>query len=154
MNLLVCEGKIPIEKCKELIKKYEPHGIFVEDTEYSVYYRHDFKSHELTNEILQYLPQFIGHKVSIRWYFTKYESGGFINDHTDGHVNIGSQSSTHTLLIYLNDDYKGGELNIKNIGSFHPSSGTVIIMNSDLLHNVNPVISGNKYLLRSDIIHK
>jgi len=154
MDLLLCKKKISAERCKELIEKYEPNGIQMEDSDYSIYYRHDFKSHELSNEVLQYLPQFIGHKISIRWYFTKYEYGGFIKEHSDGHVNIGSQSSTHTLLIYLNDDYKGGELKINNIGSLHPATGSIIIMNSDLLHCVNPIIKGNKYLLRSDITFK
>jgi Rps23 Pro-64 3,4-dihydroxylase Tpa1-like proline 4-hydroxylase len=160
MNLLVCEKQLSTQRCQKLIEKYDCDTDLIEDADYSIYYRHDFKSAELTKEISQFLPGFLGNKIasppgpthaSIRWYFTKYEKGGFIKPHTDGHINIGSHNSTHTLLLYLNDDYEGGELEINGVGRFHFETGTILLMSGDLLHHVDVITKGNKYILRSDL---
>lgn len=37
--------------------------------------------------------------------YVDYEEGGFIGLHIDGY----DEAATHTMIVYLNDDYKGGK---------------------------------------------
>ena len=83
----------------------------------------------------------------------KYEKGGFIPKHTDSGDTM---PRPYTIIIYLNDDYTGGEthfpmlnksfkLNIGDALFFHnrDSSGFDTRISS---HEGKPVISGQKYI--------
>ena len=56
-----------------------------------------------------------------------------------------------SIVIQLNDTYKGGELEIKNIKEelvpIENKIGTLYIFNSRLLHRVVPVVEGVRYSL-------
>lgn len=57
-----------------------------------------------------------------------------------------------SVLIYLNDDYSGGELEFPDWGvTFKPKAGTLIAFPSyiEFSHRVHPVIQGNRYNLVS-----
>ncbi len=57
-----------------------------------------------------------------------------------------------TLLIYLNDDYEGGELEFPDWGvTFRPKSRTLIAFPSyiEFSHRVHPVTKGERYTLVS-----
>jgi len=52
-----------------------------------------------------------------------------------------------SFLIYLNDDFDGGETLIKDI-KFKPSKGALVIFSNGLyLHEVNKIKKGNRYTL-------
>jgi prolyl 4-hydroxylase len=95
----------------------------------------------------------------------KYPTGGFFNPHYDtcmGDANScqrmnGTAGPRYgTLLIYLNDDYTGGETVFPNINkTVKPEKGKAVFFyttdtNGNLLteslHAGNPVISGNKWI--------
>lgn len=139
----------------ELIMKYDKELIHINDTSYSVYYRHDFVDKDFSKRIYEIIkPWFPRGRIGSKWYFTKYETGGFIDIHRDGHATIDHVRSKYTILIYLNDDYDGGEVCFEDGGTIvvKPAVGSIIVMDQDLWHKGNPVMSGKKYLLRADMI--
>src|SRR5438270_4125710 len=83
----------------EMITKFEQLPfLFIDDEEYSVYYRQDFVDKDLSGKIYELIKEWfptcrIGHK----WYLTKYMQGGFIDFHRDGHVSIDNKSSKFTI---------------------------------------------------------
>ena len=64
---------------------------------------------------------------------------------------INKDISPCSLLLYLNDDYVGGELeyinDTNNRLKITPQKNLMIIMNNELQHRVLPIISGVRYSL-------
>jgi predicted 2-oxoglutarate/Fe(II)-dependent dioxygenase YbiX len=87
-----------------------------------------------------------------RSYLRKYEPGSIVTTHadcSDKGENDGLNGITYSALIYLNDDYCGGELNFDRIGvSMRPMAGQLIMFPSswDYAHSVTPITDGFKYM--------
>ena len=94
----------------------------------------------------------------------RYLPNQYFNKHLDGvHYISEIKQSKLTFMIYLNgcEDFKGGRTLFFNskeddtiIGSYHPQQGDLIIFDHNLWHSGEIVQSGEKYILRSDIIYK
>ena len=125
-------------------------------------------------------PAFIYDKIRIY----RYQPGEAFPEHIDYKVkrNIIEddkefvQQSFLSLLIYLNDDFEGGETGywpdhngihcrfLRNVErqnctkdhqvSIKPSTGLCVIQDQNILHEGLPTTKGVKYLLRTDIIHQ
>ena len=99
-----------------------------------------------------------------RWQFLMYKPGGFFVPHYDdsrGHIFNGKNyvyrntpERAMAVLVYLNDDYEGGELEFTNIRDssglplrVKPKAGTVVAFPCHELyaHQVLPVTSGTRY---------
>ena len=82
--------------------------------------------------------------------FTEYKEGEYFNWHTDS-TDVMYRDRFTSIVIQLNNTYKGGVLEIKNLkGEVLPIEnkiGTLYIFNSRLLHRVTPVIDGIRYSL-------
>jgi PKHD-type hydroxylase len=82
--------------------------------------------------------------------FTEYKVGEYFDWHTDSTTTIYRDRFT-SIVIQLNDTYKGGVLEIKNLkGELVPIEnkiGTLYIFNSRLVHRVTPVVDGIRYSL-------
>ena len=95
----------------------------------------------------------------------KYEKGGFFTTHydaCDGDESFCKRMNGHsgqrymTFLMYLNDDFEGGETVFPNLGvSIKPKKGKALvffntdengILIRDSLHGGNPVESGTKWI--------
>ena len=84
----------------------------------------------------------------------KYEVGGFYKMHTDHHASI---PRTISVIIFLNNDYEGGELNFYNpltneiFKTVKPSPGRCIMWPSNFMypHSVSPVTKGTRYAIVS-----
>ena len=81
--------------------------------------------------------------------FAEYNEGDYFDWHTDN-----SKSYTNgfiTTIIQLNDDYVGGNLEIKNSNNelipFQNKKGSLYIFNSGLMHKVTTIESGVRYSL-------
>ena len=77
----------------------------------------------------------------------KYRSNQEYKTHYDGTTNIGRIISA---LVYLNDDYTGGELEFPNFGvKIKPEPGMLILFPSNFAyaHTAYPVTVGTKYAL-------
>ena len=90
-------------------------------------------------------PKYISKNYPIR----KYKTGGFMGKHID--INRHTPSMDISILIYLNDDYVGGELeyinDTNNRVKIIPQKKLVVIMNNQLEHRVLPITSGVRYSL-------
>ena len=68
------------------------------------------------------------------------------------------QSSILTLMIYLNEEYTGGETQFQLDKSSTPPKrcvvkgkvGAALVFNHDAEHMGSPVASGTKYIMRTD----
>jgi len=76
----------------------------------------------------------------------KYDKSG----HLPAHQDQGISSRVLSALLYLNDDYEGGEIEFKHSGiKFKPEAGSVLFFPSNFLyvHEVYPVTKGPRYAL-------
>lgn len=75
----------------------------------------------------------------------KYSSGQKYDSHYDGSTSDGRSISA---IIYLNDDYEGGEIEFVNFGiKIKPEPGMLLLFPSNYAyrHVAHPVTSGTKY---------
>ena len=64
----------------------------------------------------------------------------------DGHTDLGEPRCVHGVVLYLNDDFVGGELHYKDIGvRYKPRAGSIIVHEAKYFHEVLPVESGVRY---------
>jgi len=78
----------------------------------------------------------------------KYETAGYLPAHTDH----GISSRTLSVVLYLNDDYEGGEITFPYVGdgvTIKPTAGSAIFFPSMFVyvHEVSAVTSGTRYAL-------
>ena len=84
----------------------------------------------------------------------KYKKGGFYTIHSDHHASI---PRTLSVIIFLNNDYEGGELNFHDpitkevYQTIEPSPGRCVIWPSNFMypHSVSPVTKGTRYAIVS-----
>ena len=78
----------------------------------------------------------------------KYEKAGYLPNHIDS----GSSSRTLSVVLYLNDNYDGGEITFPNVGdgvTVKPTAGSAIFFPSNYVfaHEVGEVSNGIRYAL-------
>ena len=76
----------------------------------------------------------------------KYDASG----HLPAHQDQGISSRVLSVLLYLNDDYEGGEIEFRHSNlKFKPKAGSVLFFPSNFLyvHEVYPVTKGPRYAL-------
>lgn len=78
----------------------------------------------------------------------RYRPGGFYHAHKD---NFGGPRENHrevTILVYLNDDFRGGETSFPKINfAYTPRAGYVLLFPSRYRHKAEAVIEGTKYVI-------
>lgn len=77
----------------------------------------------------------------------RYRTGQEYKAHADGGTDIGRAISA---VLYLNDDYKGGEIEFPNFGvKIKPEAGMLILFPSTYpyAHIAHPVTDGTKYAI-------
>lgn len=81
----------------------------------------------------------------------RFLEGDGMSEHSDrGPVEHGNGDISHGFVIYLNDDYSGGEIYYPNLDiDIKASSGSLVIHPSDVLHThgVRKVLSGVRYTM-------
>lgn len=86
--------------------------------------------------------------------FYRYEPGQRFKKHKDGsYVRNETEASRFTLMLYLNDDFEGGETSFEK-RIIRPEKGQALIFEHGLKHAGEPIVSGVKYVLRTDIMYK
>lgn len=84
----------------------------------------------------------------------KYAPGQQFKMHRDGsYIRNEKEKSFYTFMIYLNDDFEGGETEFENLFTIAPKKGTALIFHHPLRHEGKTLISGLKYALRTDIMY-
>ena len=84
----------------------------------------------------------------------KYSPGQRFKMHRDGsYIRNENEKSLYTFLMYLNDDFEGGETEFENLFTVTPKKGTALIFYHPLKHEGKIVINGAKYVLRTDVMY-
>jgi hypothetical protein len=86
--------------------------------------------------------------VSKNYSIKKYNTNQMIPAHTDRDHDKDFNTYDWTALVYLNDDYDGGELEFNKLGyTIKPSAGSIIFFSTDEIHTAHRIYSGNKYFI-------
>lgn len=99
----------------------------------------------------------IGFNERFRYY--RYDPGQQFAPHGDGSFQRGNgEESRLTFMVYLNEDFKGGETKFyEDSGaprvSVRPERGMALVFIHRQLHEGAPVIRGRKYVLRTDVMY-
>ncbi|PQJ17007.1 prolyl hydroxylase family protein [Nonlabens tegetincola] len=89
-----------------------------------------------------------------RFRFYKYEPEQRFKRHIDGRFKRDEfEESRITFMIYLNDDFKGGETKFNDI-TIIPKIGTALCFIHEQKHEGVSIEKGEKYVLRSDIMYR
>lgn len=103
------------------------------------------------------LPWFEGREpvaLNERLRFYRYDRGQFFAPHYDGFFRRPGQMSFYTVMVYLSEDFTGGETAFPMLDiTVTPEVGMGLLFFHDLLHEGCPVESGRKYVLRSDLMY-
>ncbi|MBI3831608.1 MAG: 2OG-Fe(II) oxygenase [Planctomycetes bacterium] len=111
------------------------------------------------------LPEKEALGVNERLRFYRYDAGEAFPAHTDGCFERSERErSLLTLLVYLNQDFEGGETVIWKCeedlkqarpgATFVPQTGAALIFPHELWHAGRPVTRGRKYVLRTDVMFR
>lgn len=93
------------------------------------------------------------HGLNHRFRFYRYEVGQYFKWHRDGYVEQNNKErSLLTFLIYLNDEFTGGETEFR-WGKAPSKLGTALVFPHQLVHQGAKVDSGIKYVLRTDVMY-
>ena len=113
-------------------------------------------ANDLWQRAKPYVPQFIqGYQavgLNERFRFYRYDPKQFFHWHADGfHRRDNGERSRLTFMVYLNDDFEGGETTFENT-SIKPKAGTALVFIHGLMHEGSEVLAGRKYALRTDVM--
>jgi hypothetical protein len=114
-------------------------------------------------------------KVNEGMKFTKYLKGQYFKPHIDGLITLKENESTiHTVIVYLNDDFEGGDThflkvpeegfvkflegskdeNYEILETYKPKKGSCLIFPNYHCHSGSTLTNGTKYILRTEIVFK
>jgi predicted 2-oxoglutarate/Fe(II)-dependent dioxygenase YbiX len=92
----------------------------------------------------------VGLPSTLRFY--RYGPGQRFKMHKDGPWQERGLISQWTLLVYLNQDFEGGSTVFKTF-NVTPQTGAALCFRHDTWHEGAAVVSGAKYVLRSDVLY-
>jgi len=85
----------------------------------------------------------------------KYTKGQRFKMHRDGSYERNEQErSFFSFIMYLNDDFEGGETEFRKLFSIKPEKGAALLFHHPYRHEGKEILSGTKYVLRTDIMYK
>lgn len=114
---------------------------------------------ELFQRIRDRLPQrLFGRRpagVNERFRYYRYEPGERFAAHYDGcYERNPSERSELTFMVYLNEGFSGGATAFLDAGAVvTPRRGAALLFQHCQLHEGGTVLSGTKYVLRSDVMY-
>jgi len=97
-----------------------------------------------------------------RFRFYRYGPGQKFDWHQDGYFERDNgERSLFTFMVYLNGDFEGGATSFSDVyagQSFpefqvKPQKGSALVFYHPIMHRGDPVISGHKYVLRTDVMY-
>ena len=100
----------------------------------------------------------VGLNERLRFY--RYDKGHYFAPHHDGSFRRNMyEFSLYTVLIYLNEGFEGGSTDLLNdddsvLYRLVPETGMAFLFRHELLHTGAEVLSGSKYVLRSDVMYR
>lgn len=172
-DIFVLENFLTNEECKELIEKSEDIGfeeakvqtgsnaqsmlksvrnndrIMYKDEELAskLFLRaKDYLVQEFNNyQLLSLNEMFRIYKYSVGQRFKMHRDGSFIRNEVE--------KSFYTFLIYLNEDFEGGETEFDDLFTIKPKTGDLLVFLHPYKHEGKLLTKGLKYALRSDVMY-
>ena len=95
-----------------------------------------------------------------RFRYYRYDPGQMFAPHYDGSFRRGpGEESLLTFMMYLNEGFEGGETKFYHDddrlkASVKPQKGMALVFDHLQLHEGAPVISGRKYVIRTDVMYR
>jgi predicted 2-oxoglutarate/Fe(II)-dependent dioxygenase YbiX len=84
----------------------------------------------------------------------RYDVGHHFGLHSDQSYTRGAGRSLLTLLLYLDDDFEGGETEFPDENkTIAPRAGDALWFQHAVLHAGKPVTRGTKHVLRTDVLY-
>ncbi len=116
-------------------------------------------ANEFWNRMEQFVPEKVGFYKSIglneMFRVYKYSKGQRFKMHIDGSFKRNLiEESKFSFLIYLNDDFERGETEFRKLFTVTPKKGMPLVFRHRLRHEGKEIVSGEKYVLRTDIMYK
>jgi predicted 2-oxoglutarate/Fe(II)-dependent dioxygenase YbiX len=105
-------------------------------------------------------PHWFACGLNERFRFYRYDANQRFDWHYDGcYRRSPKEQSEFTFMIYLNEGFEGGETEFEiEFGEptlrVVPETGMALVFFHGVMHQGSPVISGRKYVLRSDIMFR
>jgi hypothetical protein len=104
-----------------------------------------------------HLPMFLDGRQAIamneRFRYYRYGPGQYFDWHADASFRrANGEASRLSFIMYLNDDFTGGETAVKN-KVITPKRSMALFFLHELLHEGRPVTSGTKYVMRTDVMY-
>ena len=171
-NILVIESLLSGEECNKFIDKSEKIGYCKADVQVhnGRQYLPRTRNNERVNLHSQQLADELWNKLSSSslpiyegryaiglspyFRFYRYTQGQVFKMHQDGRQNVAGNETLFTLLVFLNEQFKGGETLFRQDRiSIPPQTGKALIFEHRLWHKGCVVKSGIKYVLRTDIAY-
>ncbi|WP_118974672.1 prolyl hydroxylase family protein [Taibaiella koreensis] len=145
------EAKVNIDGGQKMMK-------MIRDNE-RILYTDQLMAFKLWKKLRPYIRPTIGNTYAIglneMFRFYKYSPGQRFKMHRDGRYQRNeTECSYYTFMVYLNDDYEGGQTRFESGEYVAPRKGTALIFEHSLRHEGARLEAGNKYVLRSDIMYK
>lgn len=173
LEIYTIDNLLSLEECNELVKKSELIGYeeaevnvdgaqkmmkMVRNNERIMYEDHEYAS-LIWQKLKSYVKPVVNESIAIglneMFRFYKYNPSQRFKMHRDGSYKRNeSEFSYYTFLIYLNEGYEGGETKFASGEIIAPKTGTALIFEHSQRHEGAALISGIKYVLRSDIMYK
>jgi predicted 2-oxoglutarate/Fe(II)-dependent dioxygenase YbiX len=93
-----------------------------------------------------------------RFRYYRYDPGQTFAPHYDGYFERPNGQRSHlTFMVYLNDGFEGGDTIFHQCRPplcVRPECGKALVFYHQQLHEGAPVLSGRKYVLRTDVMYK
>lgn len=135
------------------------------------FFNQKIKNEELSSHIHQKLKPFLNQyqDTTGKWqptegcgyiFMANYKPGNNFSIHTDtGCHYTKNKKSSHTLLIYLNDDFEGGETSFYNqdfqlVKTIKPKRGRAILFNILLWHTAEKLKRGEKFWIGTEVVSR
>lgn len=173
--ILVRNNVLSGEECEQLISKIEEIGPCAAPvtTRSGPVLRPEIRNNErvmfddpilaqlLFERIKEILPEqmynksLLGANERIRCY--KYKPGMRFNVHADGSfIRDTQERSYYSYLVYLNEGFEGGAtcFQVEPEVSITPETGMGLLFQHRILHSGAEVLSGIKYVVRTDIMYR
>jgi hypothetical protein len=177
-----------LKECEQLIEEGERYGFLSLGDTYSASYRNNeriINYNERLKEVMwQRITKYLDNTIEILKthetlhtnYYTsgiwekdglnnnfrlcKYQPNMFFKSHYDEgyHPDRKAFRTMKTCMLYLNDNFSGGETVFYFSGgheySLKPAPGMCLVFNQKIMHEGKTVINGLKYFTRTDILYK
>lgn len=111
----------------------------------------------LFKHLKEYLPildqKYLPAALNDMFRFYRYDTYQKFKRHIDGRVKTKNLESRLNCMVYLNSNFTGGETKFDEI-SISPETGKCLLFIHEQKHESLPILTGTKYVLRSDILYK